>query len=443
MKKTIILLLILLFSPQTLPVLSAVEKAAEKEIIQEGKGIAPTREEAIKKAIFEAVAKAKGINVDSGEYAFSYESASADIDRKDSKKEIGFDAVSIQARGTTEQTQIGAFVKTFEVLEEKKLADNSYEVKLKVWIYDYQPPDKTGRLRIAVMATRTLSDNYPFGSITLSNSEIEQRITHILNTKLAATNKFAVLDRHYVDEVMAEKGLVWHFDASLEEKAKLGNLLGADYILTTTLNEAQLLLKFKYLESIGREVKEHEAKFKMDYSLIGAATSQIKLSDTVTLTLEDKDVRNLVPKWQDDKIDYRILADELIKSATAPIVDKIIGGLYPARIAKILPDGQIVINKGGKDIFESDIYEVLKEGTELFDYDTKESLGKIEEPAAAIKITKVMSNFSYAAIVQGDASKLSEGLICRKQGKEPQKSIEQKSDTQVTPSGGVKMPFDK
>jgi hypothetical protein len=54
-----------------------------------------------------------------------------------------------------------------------------------------------------------------------------------------------------------------------------------------------------------------------------------------------------------------------------------------------------------------------------------------------------MSNFSYAAIVQGDISKLSEGLICRKQGKEPQKPIEQKSDTQITPSGGVKMPFDK
>jgi len=45
--------------------------------------------------------------------------------------------------------------------------------------------------------------------------------------------------------------------------------------------------------------------------------------------------------------------------------------------------------------------------------------------------------------VQGDASKLSEGLICRKQGKQPEKPIEQQSDTTVTPSGGVKMPFDK
>lgn len=435
MKKTIILLT-LLFSLQSF--------AKEQVIIKEGKGIAQTREDAVKKAIFEAVAKAKGINVDSGKYQFGFESATADITRKPGGKEIGFDAVSIYAEGTSTSTAIRALVKTYEVLEEKRPDSNTWEVKLKVWIYDYQPLDKTDRLRIAVMPTRTLSNQYSFGSITLSDREIEQKIMHILNTKLTATNKFAVLDRHYIDEIMREKGLVWHGDASLEEKAKLGNLLGTDYILTSTLNEAQLLLKFKYLDAIGRHAKEHEAKFKLDYSLIGAATSQIKLSDTVTLWLQDdKDVRNLVPNWQDDKIDYLQLSEELIKLAASQIVDNITRNLYPARIAKILPEGQIVVNKGGKDIFESDIYEVLKEGAELFDYDTKESLGKIEEPVATIKITKVMSNFSYAVIVQGNASKLSEGLVCRKKTEEPQKPIDQKTNAEVLPSGGVKMPFDK
>ncbi|MGB8226759.1 MAG: CsgG/HfaB family protein [Sedimentisphaerales bacterium] len=436
MKRTIILLLILPFSLQAI--------AKEKEIIQEGKGVASTREDAIKKAIFEAVAKAKGIDVGSGRYQFAFESASADIERKPGGKETGFDAVSIYAEGTSTSTAIRALVKTYEVLEEKKTDANTWEVKLKVWIYDYQPPDKNERLRIAVIAPTTLSKEYYFGNIALSNKEIEQKITHILNTKLVETNKFTILDRHYIDKVMQEKGLVIVGDTSLEEKAKIGNLLGADYILTSTLNEAYLSVKEKYLEAIGQKTYEHEAKFKMDYSLIGAATSQIKISDSVTLWLQyDKDVRNLVPNWQDDKIDYRVLADELIKSATAPIVDKITGAIYPARIAKILPEGQIVINKGGRDIAESDIYDVLKEGTELLDYDTKESLGKIEEPVATIKITKVMSNFSYAVLIGGNASNLSEGLICRKQGKEPQKPIEQQSDTQVTPSGGVKMPFDK
>jgi hypothetical protein len=454
MRKTIILLLIGLLSLQAF--------AETKPIVQEGKGIAPTRQEAIKRAIFEAVAKAKGISVGSGEYEYSYDSASADIERKGSGKEIGFDAVSIRAKGSTAEMQIGAFVKTYEVLEEKKIDANSYEVKLKVWIYDYQAPDKTGRLRIAVMPPTTLSSMYRFGTIVssesgctkteqlvrgkealLSSRDLERKVSHILNTKLTATNKFAVLDRNHIDKVMQEKGLVFVGDTSLEEKAKLGNLLGADYILAITVTEVVLNVNIKYVEITGQCVFDHDARIKLDYSLIGAATGQIKFSDSVTLTLEDRDVRKLVPKWQDDKIDYLILADELIKSATGPIVDKVAGGLYPARIAKILPQGQIAINKGGKDIAESDIYDVLKEGTELFDYDTKESLGKIEEPIATIKITKVMSNFSYAVIVQGDASKLSEGLICRKQGKEPEKPIEQQSDTTVTPSGGVKMPFDK
>lgn len=435
--KKISLFLVFVFFSQVL--------AETKPIVQEGKGIASTREDAIKKAIFEAVAKAKGINVGSGKYAFSYESASADIEKTGpAGKEIGFDAVSIRSTGTTTQTETKALVKTYEVLEEKRPDPNTWEVKLKVWIYDYQPPDKNARLRIAVMPVRTSSSRYYFGNISLSDSEIDQKITHILNTKLGATNKFAILDRHYIDEIMREKGLVWHGDTSLEEKAKLGNLLGADYILTSTLSEAVLTAKEKYLEAIGTKTYEHEAKFKMDYSLIGAATSQIKFSDSVNLWLQyDEDVRKLVPNWQDDKIDYLAIADALINLATAQIAEKITQGLYPARIAKILPANQVIINQGGKDIYESDVYDVLKEGTELFDYDTKESLGKMEEPIAAIKITKVMSNFSYAVVINGNVSKLSEGLICRRSDNQLQQPMEQTSDTKVTPSGGVKMPFDK
>jgi Curli production assembly/transport component CsgG len=435
MKKTITLLLIGLFSLQAF--------ADNKPIVQEGKGIAPTRQEAIKRAIFEAVAKAKGISVGSGEYEYSYDSAAADIENKGSGKEIGFDAVSIRTKGSTNEMQIGAFVKTYEVLEEKKDA-NSYEVKLKVWIYDYQPPDKNNRVRIAVMAPETSNSQYFFGNITMSGQELQRKIMHILNTKLTATNKFAVLDRSYIDKTMQEKGLVWRGDASLEEKAKLGNLLGADYLLTSTLNEAVLSVTEKYLESIGKNSREHEAKFKMDYSLIGAATSQIKFSDSVNLWLEyDRDVRKLIPNWQEDKIDYLVLADELIKLAVSPIVDNITQGLYPVRIAKILPNKTIAINKGGKDIAESDIYDVLQQGEELFDYDTKESLGKTEEPVATIKIVKVMPSYSYAILIGGNESKLSEGLICRKQGHEQQTPVGTQSDTKISPSGGVKMPYDK
>jgi hypothetical protein len=454
MKKTITLLLIGLLSLQAF--------AETKPIVQEGKGVAPTRQEAIKRAIFEAVAKAKGISVGSGEYEYSYDSASADIDRKGSGKEIGFDAVSIRTKGSTNEMQIGAFVKTYDVLEEKHDA-NSYEVKIKAWIYDYQPPDKNNRLKIAVVAPTTLSSVYRFGTITssesrcdkieqlvrgkevlLSSSEIEKKISHILNTKLAATNKFAILDRSYIDKIMQEKGLVWRGDASLEEKAKLGNLLGADYILALTLNEASISENIKYVEITGQCVFEHEAKLKLDYSLIGAATTQIKFSDSVNLWLQyDRDVRKLIPNWQDDKIDYRLLADELIKLAVSPIVDNITQGLYPVRIAKILPNKTIAINKGGKDIAVSDIYDVLQQGEEIFDYDTKESLGNTEEPVATIKIVKVMPGYSYAILIGGNESKLSEGLICRKQGHEQQAPAGTQSDTTITPSGGAKMPFDK
>ncbi|MEN6385558.1 MAG: CsgG/HfaB family protein [Phycisphaerales bacterium] len=456
MKKLTILLLSIVFSLQVY--------AETKEIIQEGKGVASTREEAIKKAIFEAVARAKGINVNSKELSFRYESVIADVEKTPSGgKEVGLDVVSIRANHTAPQTEIRALIKTYEILEESKIDPNTWQVKVKAWIYDYQTPEKNNRIRIAVMPPEIDQHEFYFGNIEytapeckelekkthqrgikLKDKKIGHLITQALNSKLNAANKFAILDRQYVDKLLLEKELIWCADGSLEDKAKIGNLLGADYLLTITLNEAQIPVDIKYLQSIGQCSCEHEAKIKLDYSLIVAASGQIKYSDSVNIWLEyNADVQRLVPQWRNDRVDYSEITEQLINLAVSPIVETIAEGLYPAKITKILPNGMLIINKGSAEINNLETFEVLSSGTELFDYDTKESLGNIEEHVAQIKITRVLSNFSYAMVIEGDRSRLTEGLICRRMELEQPQPPANKTDTVVTPTGGVKMPFDK
>ena len=55
---------------------------------------------------------------------------SADIQQQPSGKTVGIDAVSVQASGSLSQSEISGLVKTYEILEEKKLDDKTYEVKL-------------------------------------------------------------------------------------------------------------------------------------------------------------------------------------------------------------------------------------------------------------------------------------------------------------------------
>ena len=413
-----------------------------KTIVRETKGQGINRDEAIKKALYQAVAQARGVKVGSGEYEFGYRSASADIERKPTGKKVEFDAVSVQTGGTVLRTEIEGLVKTYEVLDEKKINDNTYEVTLKVWVFDYESPEKTARLKLAVMPIRTLTDSYRFGNFRASAWDISRQLSQKLAVALTGTNKFAVLDREYIQEFAQEKKILID-NASLEELAKLGEVLGVDYMLVGTISDARLDIKEKTSSAIGRPIREYEADFDFEYRMIVGPTRQLKLAEIVDISLDTTDeVKKLVREWEPEDLDYREMIDNLISRVANQVVETIIDRIYPIRIASIDEDGQVVINQGGKRISKGQLWDIFSQGREIFDVDTKESLGKTEILIATIKIDKVTPRISYAKIIKGDLSKISEGLICRRK-KIKEKTIEgRKSNIERIPQGGVKLPFD-
>ncbi|MCK4753479.1 MAG: hypothetical protein KAS75_08525 [Planctomycetes bacterium] len=417
--------------------------SATKTVVRETKGHGVNRDEAIKKALAQAVAQVRGVKVSSGDYEFGYQSATADIDREEGSKSksVEFDAVSVRTGGSVLKTETEGLVKTYEVLNEKKIDETTYEVTLKVWVYEYEAPDKTDRLKLAVMPVGSVYQQYRFGELVLSAGEISHKLTHQLSVLLTGTNKFAVLDRDNFANFMHEKAILT-YDASLEEKAKLGQVLGSDYTLVGSISSAAVTVKEKTSAAIGHPIREYEADFVLDYRLLVGPTRQVKLAGIVNISLETKDVKKLVKKWEPEDLDYRELVDNLIARVAEQVVENIIDQMYPIRIASIDGDGQIIINQGGKRIAEGMILEVYSEGKEIIDVDTKESLGKTETLIAKIKVDNVSLKISYAKLIDGDLSKLSEGLICRRQEAKGEILGGRKSNIQRSSKGGVKLPFD-
>jgi hypothetical protein len=417
--------------------------SATKTVVREVKGRGVNREEAIKKALQEAVAQAKGVKVSSGRYDFGYRSATSDIERKEAGKAVEFDAVSVQTEGTALRTDIEGLVKTYEVLGEKKIDENTYEVTLKVWVYGYESPDKTARTRLAVMPIRTSSENYRFCNLVIPSWYISQRLSQKLVMALTETNKFAVLDREYIKEFARERNILLSDDASLEEKARLGQVLGVDYMLVGTISDAEVREKETISPVIGRSISEYEADFNFEYRLIIGPTRGLKLVDIVTLSLQTDEVKKLVKEWEPRNLNYMEMVDNLVSKVVNKTVETIIDRLYPVRIASIDQDGRIIINQGGKRISEGLVLDVFTQGEEIIDIDTKESLGKTETLIATIKIEKVSPTFSYAKLIEGDLSKVTVGLICRNRPIEAKTTQEGlKSSIKTTPRGGVKLPFD-
>jgi len=416
---------------------------AEDATLKQVQGQGPTKDDAIKNGLFQAVAQAKGVKVGSGDYSFGYRSGSADINRTNTGKRVEFDAVSVQTEGTLQTTDIAGLVKTYEVIDEKKLADGTYQVTLKVWVYDHKLADKNARLRLAVMPLKAETQSYSFINLTMPGDQLADKLAQKITTALTQTNKFAVLDRQNIQEYLHEQNVLF-YSAPIEEQARIGQVLGADYMLVGTITEAGLRIKKSTKDAIANvNFKEYRADFAFDYRVIVASSRQVKFSDSVRLRLETNEVKQLVTKWEPTDLDYKELVDNLIAKAAAEVVNKLSDRLNPPRIASIAADGNVIIDQGGDRLVTGTLLDVFKADKQITDADTKETIGSTEILVATIRIDKVAPAFAYCSVVSGDASKLAQGLVCRPKLLPAGEPEGMKSNIERTPQGGVKLPFDK
>ena len=125
--------------------------AAESKdvVVREVIGKGSSRSQAIKDALYVAVSQVRGVEVGSGTYELGFSEAGIGIDSGQAdKRRVEFDSLSVATSGTAYTTKIGGAVKSYEVIEEKELADGAYEVKLRVTVYDYAPRGDSQRPKI-------------------------------------------------------------------------------------------------------------------------------------------------------------------------------------------------------------------------------------------------------------------------------------------------------
>ncbi len=416
---------------------------ANDVVVREVVGQGSSRDAAIRNALYIAVSQVRGVDVGSGTYDFGFSEAGVDIDSGQAKKKITFDSVSVAATGTAYATRTTGSVKTYDILEEKKIDDSTYQVKLKVTVHDYAPRDDAKRSKVALMPVRTMKESYPFLDTSVPAGVLSSLLTQRIAVGLTQTNKFAVLDRESLAEFAREKGILLTEETPLAETAKLAEILGADYLLVGNISEGKLEKKEKYLKAADYTVTEYKARFAFNYRLISGFTRQIILAETAEKYLENEQIREIADEQNPAEWDAGQIRDGILTLIANDVVGKIIARIYPIRIATIQQDGTVVINQGGDRISEGMLLDIFAEGEEIFDHDTKESLGKIENLVATVRVEKVAQKMSFSKVINGDASKISKGLICRIRKSEKVEEVGMKPDVTRTRSGGVKLPFDK
>ncbi len=299
------------------------------------------------------------------------------------------------------------YIKTYNVVKEQQVGGYT-ELTVDVEVYKYvHPLSDTTDKRVRVTINDFLSESGAASSISADiNAELNKRLT--------STGKFNVLDRKYLRDFALERNIVLSEDAALADKARLAMVSGTDLMISGTVREFRLRNVLRSEHRTTRSIGLYEARVKIDYSVILPSTLQTRISDTVEFTLSPDEVRKLyeVTAPSDMDIDVTGVEAAIAGIVAQVIVDKITEYAYPVLVASV--KGQVVyLNEGGTRIKAGDEFDVFKKGEEIFDPQTKLSLGNIETKAASLRVDSVTERMASASVIAGDVNDINVGSVCR------------------------------
>lgn len=211
---------------------AAMAGAAREEVVTTAVGYGQTDQEALGDALARAASQVNGgsasistrtLNVESDSHVSTNVGVEGDV------------SSSHKVQVTSDFTAKGQ-VSRYEVLSTAKLDNKRYEVKVKAWVIKYEAPTKTGKLdRIAVLPVNAPSGSLGFYKESMSYVGLADELGRSLERTLMATGHFQVLDRATLGTSVNELALMNSDLTGPEEKARLRNVRGADFLLSSNL----------------------------------------------------------------------------------------------------------------------------------------------------------------------------------------------------------------
>ena len=231
---------------------------------------------------------------------------------------------------------------------------------------------------------------------------LQERFRARIEELLTQGRRFAVLDRRSPDIYEQEKKLLESADVDPSEGARLGNVLGADYMLYGTVDRIEVTEERKTIALTGESTSKVQATVRVRFSVLAVATRQVKWSSSLELQHE-----------LSDEIRTEQAAERLLDELALHIVDELTENIFPPVVTQVTGWGSFVVNRGGNTVREDDLFEVFAIGDRLVDPDTGESLGRLETAAGIARITSVKPKFSLAEMIT-DHDGIARGMILRR-----------------------------
>jgi len=245
---------------------------------------------------------------------------------------------------------------------------------------------------------------------------IEDGLTEMLITELMKTNRFVVVERGSLNDVISEQDLGASGRVRSETAARVGELLGAQVLVKGAVTE------FAEKESggvggimvggIGIGGKTNTGHVAFDMRLIDANTGQILQSERAEGKITSSGIGGIAffsgvafggASYKKTALGKATRA--AVAQAVKFIVDNMADQPWQGRVVKA-EGGRVYINAGSNmNIAVDTVFTVYSKGEELIDPVTGLSLGSTLKRSGTVRVTQVDDQFSIAEIIEGSGFK--------------------------------------
>ncbi|MFC1776438.1 CsgG/HfaB family protein [Pseudomonadota bacterium] len=253
------------------------------------------------------------------------------------------------------------------------------------------PSKATGKDNKFTLAVGLLKVNASARTTGLSEGHVK-RMTDDLMLKLTNTNRFRVLERQEVDQILDEKA----FEAATSGGdiiSRLREMLGADYLVHGEIANFYINTETKNVPYLNEKETNATAVAEGMLRMVDVHTGAVVGADKVRYSRSVNNVQDTTQLMSD-------LMDQFTTESVAAIVLR----LFPIKVLGVTGDGTIFVNRGADaGLALGAQFSVMRPGAELIDPDTGLSFGSAETEIAQVEITSVEASRARARLVTGEA----------------------------------------
>jgi len=376
---------------------------AYRDVRTMGRG--STLAEAINSAISEAVSRVNGKSI---ETTTELQKVAMSVATQDDERYLTGDVYKKRIATATK-----GVVSSYDVIKQERKSDTAWEVTLMVKVATYKRGKASKRKRIAVMPLRVAKKEFIVDNQPIDKMSISKQLENNIVTYLVQSRKFTVLDRDYMREVTDEKQIITEGQTPVEEMARLGQELVADYILVGNLEDLGFGTVKVKMKTSSAEFEKVSGVAEFSYRIIDVATRQVAFADHVSLRASAMDLKELRTTGVEKKP-----AVLLAKIIARRVGQKVLDAIYPILLIKANERG-VFLGQGGSSLKKGDRLDVFQYGERMVDPYTKEFLGREEAYVATIEVVRVRPKYAQAKIISSEINIIKEfepkKFVCRVQ----------------------------